>query len=180
MAIIVKSNDGAMGEPIPVGVHKAVCFKVIDLGMQEGFQGKMQHKLVVLWELDCRRQEGEFAGKRFLATKEYTASISEKAHLRKDLESWRGRAFTVEELEGFEMDNVVGANCQLNMVEITTKAGKKWTAIAAIMPIGKGTEKMTPEIEPEYLPNWIKEKLGVTAPNGEGAAEPVFNDDIPF
>lgn len=178
MAITVKSNDGAMGEPIPVGVHKAVCFRVVDMGMQEGFQGKMQHKLVILWELDVRRTQGEFANARFLASKTYTASIGEKATLRKDLESWRGRAFTAEELEGFDVEKIVGANCQLNMVAVQTKAGKTWTAIAAIMPLGKEQERLQPEVAPDYLPNGIREKLG--HPAGPAQSEPAFTDDIPF
>jgi len=83
--------------------------------------------------------------KRFVVTKTYTASLNEKANLRKDLESWRGRPFTVEELQGFDLEKVVKAPCMLNLVAQTTKAGKTWTGIAAIMPLAKGAEKLDVE-----------------------------------
>ena len=41
-------------------------------------------------------------GKPFLVRRRYTASLHEKSALRKDLESWRGRAFTNVELDGFK------------------------------------------------------------------------------
>ena len=38
-------------EPIPIGVVQAVCSAIHDLGMQPGFAGKIQHKVVIQWEL---------------------------------------------------------------------------------------------------------------------------------
>jgi hypothetical protein len=181
MSLIVKSNDGQAGEPLPVGVQQAVCFKVIDLGIQDGFQGKPQHKLVILWELDERRKEGEFAGKRFLASKTYTASLGEKANLRHDLESWRSTPFTQEQLEGFDIEKVIGKPCLLNLVAIKTKAGKDWTVIQAIMPLVKGMTPLVAETNPDYVPPWIQKILG-TEPKDPDAVEPPMpaDDGIPF
>lgn len=178
MAVIV-SDSGGTFEAIPTGVFPAVCCSLWDLGIQPGFQGKQTHKVVLGWEIDQRKTEGEWAGKRFVVTKTYTASLNEKANLRKDLESWRGRPFTEEELKGFDLEKVVHAPCMLNLLEQVSQKGKKWTGIAAIMPLAKGTTKLEPETPRDYMPNWIKTLLGLATAE-TGVAEPSFDDDIPF
>ena len=54
-------------------------------------------------------------GRPFAISKRYTLSTHTKSTLRKDLESWRGRAFTPEEEEAFDVANVCGAYCLLNV-----------------------------------------------------------------
>lgn len=166
MGIVVQETGG--GQQVPAGVYSAVCSKVYDLGVQEGYEGKRQQKVVILWELDERKDNGE----RFLMSKTYTASLNEKAKLRQDLEAWRGRRFTPEELRGFDLDNILGAPCQLSVVEYTKQNGSPGTKISAVMPLGKGMEKIQPELEDDYVPNWVR-----TA-RGEEPQE--FSDDIPF
>lgn len=176
MAIVVKDTGGEY-EPIPTGVFPAVGWKVFDLGIVAGFQNKPTHKVVVAWEIAARKQEGEHAGKRFIVTKTYTASLNEKANLRKDLESWRGRPFTEEELMGFDVEKVIGAPCMLNLVEQVTTSGRKWTGIAAIMPLPKEGERLTAETDPTHVPAWIAKIVGEQQ---EAPIPPSFNDDIPF
>jgi len=118
-------------------------------------------------------------GKRFVVTNTYTASLNEKANLRRDLESWRGRPFTAEELQGFDLEKVVGKPCMLNLVAKTTAKGKTWTGIAAIMPLPKDAEKLTPETPRDYVPKWISALLH-TEQAESVATDPSFDDDIPF
>jgi hypothetical protein len=179
MSVIVTDNGGTF-EAIPTGVFPGVCCSLWDLGLQPGFQGQGQaHKIVLGWEIDERKKEGEWAGKRFVVTKTYTASLNEKANLRHDLESWRGKPFTGEELKGFDLEHVVGAPCMLNLVAQTTKAGKVWTGIVAIMPLAKGAERLQPEVPRDYMPKWIQALLGV-AQAETVEAETAFTDEIPF
>jgi hypothetical protein len=88
-----------------------------------------------------------------MVSKFYTLSLSDKANLRKDLESWRGKQFTDAELEGFELKNLVGANCYLNLVE--TDKGKR--KIASIMPIKRTDTRLTPVTDkpPHNFQAWI-------------------------
>ena len=51
-----------------------------------------------------------------LIAKEYTVSLNEKANLRKDLESWRGKEIQPTELEGFDMTNLLGVQCTLQIM----------------------------------------------------------------
>ena len=180
MSVVVSDSGGASFELPPAGVHQAVCAKVFDLGEQPGYQGKVQHKIAIIWQLAEKRTEGKFAGEPFTVTKTYTASLGEKANLRKDLESWRGRGFTQQELNGFDLENVVGVNCMLNLVEYETDSGSKRVKIASIMPTAKGAELLVPTLPDDYMPKWIREALGQEEPEPKEHVEDEFEDDVPF
>ena len=115
----VSDSGGGDFQQAPAGTHFARCVRIIDIGTQFGeYQGKPNaaRKIVVGWELPNERMtEGEYAGKPFVVTKWYTASIGEKANLRKDLVNWRGRDFTEEELKGFDVKNILTATCLLSL-----------------------------------------------------------------
>lgn len=158
MSIIVRDNGGSYEQPA-AGMHHAVCARVYDLGDQLGFEGKTQHQVVIMWELEERQSKGDYSGKRFLVTKKYTASLNEKAKLRKDLDSWRGRPFTEEEAQGFDLEKLIGVNALLNIAATQTKAGKTFMAVASVNPPMKGAEKLTVETVPDYTPKWITDLL---------------------
>jgi hypothetical protein len=112
--------------PAPEGLHRAVCVDVVDLGMVDGQWGK-KHKCRVMWELDCKMDDG----KRFVVGKQYTLSLHEKSGLHKDLKAWRGVAFTPDELKGFDVEKVIGAPCQL-LIGHVEKDGNVYANISAI------------------------------------------------
>lgn len=140
MPIMATAGENKNFTPAPAGVHQGVCVDVVDLGMVEvTFQGetKRQHKINVAWQIDAEREDG----KPFLVFKRYTLSLNEKATLRKDLESWRGRAFTRDEEMGFDVESVIGANCLLNIQHNQVK-DKTYANVVAIMPLAKGMPKL--------------------------------------
>lgn len=118
MSLTVKSSGNGDFETVPEGAYTARCIKVIDLGTQTttGQYGtKHQKQVMVTWELlddEIKMQDG----RPFAATQFYTASLHEKAKLRKDLEAWRGKKFNDAELEGFDLKNVLGTYCMLQIV----------------------------------------------------------------
>lgn len=140
MAIVVSAGSGSNFAPCPVGVHQAVCVDVIDMGILEvTWQGqvKRQHKIRLVWQVEELMDDG----KPFLIQKRYTASLHEKSKLRPDLESWRGKPFTSDELAAFDVEKLIGANCLLNVAHVA-KDGKTYANVNAIMPLKKGMEKM--------------------------------------
>lgn len=152
MPIIAKEEKTY--EPIPTGMQHAVCAKVCDIGTHEGeYEGRknQRHQIVVIWELAETKTEGQFAGEPFQISKFYTLSLGKKANLRLDLESWRGKKFTDEELKGFDVENLVGANCFLNIME----DGDKFK-IKAVTPLPKGMEKLRQKMTVE--PDWVVKK----------------------
>lgn len=139
MPLIATAGDSTTRTPAPAGTHQAVCVDVLDKGMKPNkFKGgALQHKVSVVWQIDELRDDG----KRFLLYKQYTLSLHEKATLRLDLESWRGRPFTREEEMGFDVETVIGANCLIN-VQHNTSEGKTYANVVSVMPLLRNMAKL--------------------------------------
>ena len=134
----LKVQEGGEFKSVDAGTYPARCIKVIDLGTQHGeYLGIAQIKKQVLitFELPTELIEsGEWAGSPYSISKFYTASLGEKATLRHDLEAWRGRPFTEEELKGFDLQNVLGKPCMVSVIKTDTGKSK----INSVMAIMKG------------------------------------------
>lgn len=123
----------------PAGTHMAVCYRVIDLGTQDSSyngQAKRQHKILISWELPDEKMAD---GRPFTISQRYTWSMSEKAALRRDLESWRGKPFSDADFgdHGFDIRNILGVGCLLNIVH-NPKGEKTYANIASIAKLMKG------------------------------------------
>jgi hypothetical protein len=188
MSIIAKNNGEKEFTKIPLpeaGTTLAVCCAVWDLGLQESFfnnERKIQHKIIIAWEIqqliDC--PDSEFHGKPYMLNKKYTLSLGDKANLRKDLESWRGKPFTAEELSGgFDVEKLYGINCLIGIKHEADKrdAAKVYANVTAILPPAKGMEKLVPvRARDEAPPKWVMEKQAQAVQPDEH--EPI--DDFPF
>ena len=105
---ITAKNTGGDFELIPAGTHIARCVQMVHVGtVLETIKGqdKELNKVRISWELpnetkEFKEGEGE---KPYLMAKDYTLSMDERANLRKMLESWRGKGFTPEEAEAFDI-----------------------------------------------------------------------------
>lgn len=134
MSLIAKG--GTDFKPAPAGTHLAVCVQVIDLGQQfSQFYGKLQHKVLLAWELPDEPNE---QGEPFMIYGRYTVSLGKNAKLRAQLEAWRGRAFTPEELKGFELKNILGKPCMLSVAH-NENEGNTYANVQAVMALPKGT-----------------------------------------
>ena len=147
-----KDSGGGDYEQPPVGTHPARCIKLIDIGTQKGeYQGKANFKrqVIIGWELPTELMtEGDHKGKPFTVAKFYTASLGEKANLRKDLQNWRGREFTAAELEGFESKTILGAPCMLSL----TENDKKKVRVTGVMALPKAMKATLPaQINPSVF-----------------------------
>lgn len=215
MALTVSEKGGSNRPLTPAGTHLARCYKLIDLGTQhDEYLGKpkIQQKVMLYWELPNERAVFKDGGDEqpYSISKEYTASLGEKANLRHDLEGWRGRAFTEEELKGFDLKNVVGHPCLITVVHKKSRDGKKTydqvSSVAAI-PRDSKTKKPTMDVPKAEnatvvydiadgennvfaeLPEWIQKKIkeceewnGSGKPTGgESYHDPdPDSEDIPF
>lgn len=128
MPVIAKQPESTF-EPAPEGLHQAVCVDVVDLGLQTTEWGT-KHKVDLRWQIDAVNAKGY----RFELRKRYTLSLHEKAGLRKDLQTWRGRKFTEQELDGFDLEKLLGVNCQLQVIHNITDSGKTFANVQAIVP----------------------------------------------
>jgi hypothetical protein len=122
MIITGSNSDRKQFQIAPAGTHLARLYRIIDLGTQmREYEGKvtMSRKAKFFFELhgeDVYNKPLLTAdGKPLIQSREYTVSLNEKANLRRDLEAWRGKAFTEEELKGFDISNILGHFCMVNI-----------------------------------------------------------------
>ena len=191
----VSDPGGGDFQKAPEGTHLARCYRFIDLGTQYNEKwNSHQRKVQITWELPEELMED---GRPFIVSAQYTASLSEKAYLRRDLEAWRGRKFTDEERAGFELDSVLGATCMLNIVH-----NDDYANVQGIVAMPKGMtcpEQVNksqrfniedPDMELfETFSDKMKEKIkkapewdGETIPDGNPLGPPPdeYDDPIPF
>lgn len=158
--------------PTPEGLQQCVCVDVVDLGLEDGKWGK-KHKVSLRWQSEHMNTEGE-KPVPFLIVMKYTMSLHEKAILRQHLDSWRGQNFTPEELDSFDLEKLIGANCQIQIIHHIAEEGRVWANIQAIVPQGKNTEKLIPM---DYIRIQDREDAPPTA---ESAASEEDDDSLPF
>jgi len=135
MSLIAK--DSGNFTPAPEGLWPAVCVDVVDMGIvKQEWQGKVRqaHKCRLVWEISELMEDG----RRFIVGKRYTVSLHLKSTLHKDLKSWRGKAFSKEELAGFDVEKVLGVPCRL-MIMHEEKEGKIYANITAITKADRAT-----------------------------------------
>uniref|UniRef100_A0A6M3JXF7 Uncharacterized protein n=1 Tax=viral metagenome TaxID=1070528 RepID=A0A6M3JXF7_9ZZZZ len=166
MAIIAKNTGGGKAfVPCPSGLHQAVCCDVVDNGIVQTQWGD-KHKITIRWQASEAMEDG----KPYLIQKRYTNSLHEKAALRHDLESWRGKPFTEAELTGFDLEKLLNANGQIVVVHRQSDDGKTWANVQALTPIGKGMSKIG-------VRDYVREVD--RQPVDEGPGDSDFTDDVP-
>ena len=132
-------------ELIPSGNYIARCYSMIHVGTNiENIMGldKILNKVRITWELptELRVFNEEKGEQQMVISKEYTLSMHEKANLRKDLESWRGKGFTEKEAENFDITKLLGIPCMLSVIHKKAKNGNDYAIISGIATLPKGTE----------------------------------------
>ncbi|CZT57861.1 hypothetical protein BN3661_02203 [Eubacteriaceae bacterium CHKCI005] len=202
MSLIAKGNDSYTYDPIPEGQHIAVCYAIVDEGVQHNPRyDNSSRKVRIMWELPEVTMEynGETVPRVF--SKEYTLSLGDKSNLRKDLQAWRGKAFTDEDLlSGFNLSQLIGKGCILQMTN-EKKEGKTYTNITGIMALMRGMQCPPPHNPPfvfdlenpeclsklPELPKWLQERITqsetykkLVSSGGNTDFQEVDDDDLPF
>lgn len=199
MALIAKESGSDFKQP-DAGTYPARCIKIIDLGTQhDEWQGKpiVRRQVMLMWELPTETVTIDGQEKPMIVSKFYTLSLSEKSNLRPDLEAWRGRAFTPEELLGFDLANVLDKPCMVSVIH--NDKGK--ARVSSVGKLVKGIEVPPHFNKPVFfsldefdgsvfqsLPDGIKNiiaksdeyKASFAPPGSNNVAQGTDPDDIPF
>lgn len=141
MSMIAKDNGGMSIPPLEDGVYIAICSGLIDLGIQKNTfneEGRPSRKMIIQWTI--LGETIDINGEQLPRTmhKQYGFSIGSKSNLRKDLEAWRGRAFTDEELNGFDLKNILNVPCQMQIITKERVGKSDVNNISGIMSLPKG------------------------------------------
>ena len=172
MRMRAKSEGNSNIKRLEDGVYTAVSSMLIDMGVQKSEKyGKSSRKFIIVWNIENEFVEVNGEQLPRVMSKEYTMSLGEKSNLRKDLQAWRGKQFTPEELEGFNLLNIINKGCQLQILN-TENNGKTYTNIVSIMALPKGME--VSELDKTIvfdtydettwnnytqIPNWMQERI---------------------
>ena len=171
MSLIINEGSSTTIPLLAEDTYPAVCNMLIDLGDQysEKFD-KTSRQILICWEIPSEKLDN---GEPRRLSKTYTASLNSKGNLRRDLIAWRGRDFTVEELKAFDLKNIVGAPCMLQVIHRVGQDGTKRAVIGGIMKLPKGMP--VPALTNGYtifdldaddavdklddLPEWVQERI---------------------
>lgn len=141
MSFIVEDTGGSF-ERCPAGMHLARCYRIVDLGSQKSeYMGevKIKHQITFSWEVHGANDDGQKLlmkdGRPYGIFKNYSLSWAEKANLRIDLQAWRGKPFSPEEMRRFDLKNVLGAWCMLNVIDRQGSNGKTYSNVQSITPV---------------------------------------------
>ena len=197
MALKVKAKKQSNVPPLDPGVYPAVCAGVVDEGEQwSDYYKKHANKLIFVFEVvDEWVDVGEGELKPRWLSKEYTASVSPKSNIYRDLTAWRGKEFTAEEAEEFDMGSMVGQGCQIQVMK-KEKDGKSYNNIQSIIGLPKGMKLDPPisetfaidlanmtqaEKDLEKIPEWMRERVRNSTEwkRFHDGSEPVDIDDEP-
>ncbi len=194
-----EGSGGSDFKQAPVGTHIGRCIKIIDIGTHHGeYQGEptVRSQVIVQFELPNETEEIMGEQKPLIVSKFYTNSLSEKANLRKDLQAWRGKAFTAEELLRFDLANILGKAAMVTVVH--NEKGKAKVVGVSGLPKGISCPPAYNTAMAFWIDEWnqtafddlsegfkkmIRESDEYKADHGDAAAPTVTDDivdDIPF
>jgi hypothetical protein len=141
----IEANSGTGGYEIaPEGSHRAVCIGLAMMGTHEStFEGekKRQKKVRFFFEIPNETEGNE----PYEVSKQFNFSWHKQSNLRPFINTWRGRAFSDDELNKFNIASVIGAPCALTIQHtVSATSGKTRPEVKTVTPLMKGLAKPTP------------------------------------
>ena len=118
MALTASAGSGGESsfESVPPGSYEAVCYRLVDAGTaEEDYKGEIskKHKIYIFWEIPELTLSD---GRPYSIFHGYTLSLNERSNLRRDLQAWRNKPFTEDELQAFDLTKLLGVTCKINVV----------------------------------------------------------------
>jgi hypothetical protein len=180
-------------ELIPADNYMATCYQMIYIGtVPEEYQGEQKQvpKVLLTWEIPSLMKvfKEERGLEPMVITKEFSFSMGEKANLRKFLSNWRGKAFTNDEANAFDIAVLLGQPCMLNVIHKTSeKSGNTYQDVGSASRLPSGIpapQKINPAMEFDVrdwnqdkfnaLPEWLQNKIKTSDEykKSHGATEP--------
>lgn len=127
---------------VPPGSHLARCYRIVDLGSQKSeYMGRIKQlrKIMIGWEIHGESEDGTplltDKGEPMAIFKNYTHSWGENSNLRKDLQSWRGKPWTDEEAETFDIERLLNQWCMLNVIHRPGQNNKIYANVDSVTPV---------------------------------------------
>ena len=171
MTLFVSANNNSNSYLVPEGSHIGIINAIVDEGTHySDLYKKNSHYVRIRFELPEERIEIKKDGKtisepRFISRR-YTFTLHEKSSLKKDIEGAMGRGLAPDELERFNLSQVLGMNCQVTVKHTQNTSGETKARVAGLSALHKSMDEVKPEMEPiiyrinntkdipESIPDW--------------------------
>ena len=174
---IIATNKKVEVEIVEAGSYPARVYQMIQMGNIAGFQGQIQNKVRIGFELPTelkvfKEEKGE---QPRVISQEYTLSFHEKSKLRKVIEACDPNALKVGEdgfLEEVDIEQLIGKECLITIAHKASKEGNQFAYIDGVTRLPKGMvcpkainepivlsyDKWKQEIF-DALPDFLKDKI---------------------
>jgi hypothetical protein len=195
MSLFISASGGGNfpeRKPLEAGAYAAVCDMVVDLGVQASPGGQFAPKRTVVLRFQIPEirveitKDGETKSLPAVISRTVGLSLNEKSTLYGLLTSWRGKAFTADELKKFDLGKVAGKPAFINVTH-SVKGDRTYANLTSIMPLPKGMPAPVLEGEAliystdapdaavfDQLPPWVQDKIAgriIDAPKAAPAAK---------
>jgi hypothetical protein len=187
-------------EIVPAGNHVARVYSIIHIGTIPGeYMGepKQTDTVRIGFELPLETRTFKEAEpeKPFVIAQDFTLSMNEKAKLRHLVEGILGVGFYDEEAATYDITQLMGATCMLNVIQKKSQAGNMYAKIAGAAPLPKGMTSPPTFNAPfildfsenwddakfDALPDFIKDKIkSSTEYQARKSPDDVMNENNPF
>jgi len=203
MSLFISASGGGNfteRKPLEAGAYAAVCDMVVDLGVQASPGGQFAPKRTVVLRFQIPEirveitKDGETKSLPAVISRTVGLSLNEKSTLYGLLTSWRGKAFTAEELKKFDLGKVAGKPAFINVTH-SVKGDRTYANLTSIMPLPKSMPAPalegnalvystdTPDADVfDQLPTWMQDKIStriIDAPKvaQKAAAKPAATEE---
>lgn len=172
------NKKGESVDPIEAGSYPARIYQMIHIGTVAGFQGMLQNKVRIGFELPTEtavfdKAKGE---QPRVISQDFTLSFNEKATLRKIITACDPKALEVDEdgfMEEFDIETLIGKDCLITIaqkqkkdnsgnysyIESCTRLPKGMTCPAPVNPVQILNYTKFDIALFEKLPDFLKEKI---------------------
>lgn len=164
-------------EPVSPGIHPAICYYVVDLGTQETtFKNhtRIVHQGRIGWEVQDEKTK---EGKPKVIFQKFAITTSARGNLRKALNAWRGKELTDKEMEAFDLQKLIGTQCQILVESSIANDGNTYFNVTKVVNHPEWPKKKTPFAPTVYysisdhghnIPDQVSDKIkGVIAASRE-------------
>lgn len=181
LAIKATNKKSESIDPVETGSYPARVYQIIQIGTIPGFQGQLQNKVRIGFELPTEmmvfdKEKGE---QPRVMSQEFTLSFSEKANLRKVITACDPKALEIDKdglMEEFDVEKLIGKTLLITVAQKPKKDGSgNYAFIDNYTCLPKGmtcAAQINPTCIISYdnwsdevfnaLPSFIKEKITVS------------------
>ena len=147
MAITVGMSEQNRAPLLDIDSYAARCYMLVELGthtaeyknQKGGVDVRKVRKVRIGFEIPGKTADfGKGHQEPYVVSRDYTASFggpSKPSNLLKDVQAWRGKPFSADELKSFDLNKLVGVPAFVSITHQLAKNGNMYANIGSIIKL---------------------------------------------